>query len=229
VFLGMPFASRRARLEAVMVDAPPSLALSPVTRDPSVARAWLEGFSGRGIDGVVAKDPTMRYDPGKRAMTKVKLERTADCVVAGFRWLGDQPVVSSLLLGLYADEGGEDVLRHVGVVSSFSNAAREQLARDLAPRAIPLARHPWEHGFALEGGPMGRLKGAAGRWTPDLEHDWVPIAPECVCEVAFDQVDNRRFRHPARWRRWRPDRDAASCRIEQLDQPAADPAGVLAG
>jgi ATP-dependent DNA ligase len=98
----------------------------------------------------------------------------------------------------------------------------------VVPRIVPLAGHPWEHGFALEGGPMGRLKGAAGRWTPDLPLDWVPVAPELVCEVAFDQVDARRFRHPARWRRWRPDRAAHSCRIEQLDAPAADLPEVLA-
>jgi ATP-dependent DNA ligase len=163
-------------------------------------------------------------------MTKVKPERTAECVVAGFRAVLDRrPLVASLLLGLYEERDGEDLLRHVGVVSAFPDRLRAELVRDLAPHAVPLERHPWAAGFALEGGPMGRLAGSAGRWTPDLEHDWVPLAPELVCEVAYDQVDGHRLRHPARWRRWRPDRSPRSCRIDQLDQPAADLGAVLAG
>jgi ATP-dependent DNA ligase len=221
VLVDRPFAERRRRLEDLVADGPPGLRLCPSTRDPAVARSWLTGRSGRsggGIDGVVVKDATAPYEPGRRAMTKVKLERTADCVVAGFRWLAARPLVSSLLVGMYDGESGREVLRHVGVVTAFATASRQRLIGELAPLAVSLEGHPWEHGFALEGGPTGRLKGAADRWTPDMELDWVPLAPERVCEVAYDQVDGRRFRHAARWRRWRPDRSPRSCRIEQLDQ-----------
>jgi ATP-dependent DNA ligase len=236
VLLARPYEERRRRLEGMFTDAPPGLVVSPTTRDVDTARAWLSRYGSRGIDGVMVKDPGAPYEPGRRAMTKVKTERTADCVVAGFRWRVDRPLVSSLLLGLYAEaegDGGDsgDVLRlrHVGVASAFSTSARRRLIDELAPHVVPLAGHPWEHGFALEGGPTGRLLGAADRWTPDLVLDWVPLAPELVCEVAYDQVDDHRFRHAARWRRWRPDRTPLSCRIDQLDEPAADPTVLLAG
>lgn len=222
--LDRPFAERRRRLEAVMAGAAPPLHLSPSTPDPAVARAWLAAYSGGGIDGVVAKGAGSTYEPGRRTMTKVKLDETADCVVAGFRWMLDRPLVASVLLGLYDDTG---VLRHVGVVSALRRSLREEVTALLVPLVVPLEGHPWEHGFALEGGHVGRLPGSAGRWTPDLVHDWVPVAPALVCEVAYDQVDGRRLRHAARWRRWRPDRDPGSCRVEQLDRPRADLTEVL--
>jgi len=125
--------------------------------------------------------------------------------------------VGSLLLALYDD----DRLRHVGVCSSFGVHQRWELTATLAPLVTPLAGHPWEHGFGLEGGPLGRLKGTAGRWTPDLEQDWIPIAPRLVCEVTYDHVEGIRFRHPARFRRWRPDRDPRSCTLDQLQEAAA--------
>jgi ATP-dependent DNA ligase len=228
--LESPFAARRERLERLLQGRGPRLCVSPVTGDADVARAWLDCFSGRGIDGVVAKRLDDEYRPGKRTMVKIKLERTADCVVGGCRVFADG-TISSLLLGLYgrADDG-RDVLRHVGVVSAFNRARREELVRELAPNVVALAGHPWEHGFALGRAPMGRLKGAAGRWTPDLPLDWIPLAPDLVCEVAFDQVDDARLRHPARWRHWRPDRSPLSCRLDQLDPPATDErtAAVLA-
>ena len=187
---------------------------TPGTADASTAAGWLERCEGGGVDGVVAKHRDLRYRPGVRAMVKVKRERTADCVVAGFRRLGELPVVSSLMLGLY-DES--DRLAHVGVVTAFPVEARRALHEELMRLASPLAGHPWERGFLLEGGPMGRLKGSAGRWTPEMGLDWQPLAPVRVAEVAFDQLDGRRFRHPARFRRWRPDRDALSCRFDQLE------------
>jgi ATP-dependent DNA ligase len=153
-------------------------------------------------------------------MVKVKLEQTADCVVAGFRLLADELVVSSLLLGLHDQAGA---LQHVGVVTSFSRAGRLELAEVLGPCITSLEGHPWEHGFLVGGSPMGRLRGAAGRWTPDLGLDWVPLRPELVCEVAFDQLDEDRFRHPARFRRWRPDRDPRSCTFDQLPRPGTAP------
>ena len=158
-------------------------------------------------------------------MVKVKHERSADCVVAGFRWLVDRPLPSSLLLGLYDD--GERLV-HVGIASAFSERFRHELLERLRPLRVPLEGHPWEHGFLLAGGPTGRLRGAAGRWAPEeMEQDWTPVSPELVCEVAYEQLDQRRFRHPARFRRWRPDRDPRSCTLDQLEAPAADLAELL--
>jgi ATP-dependent DNA ligase len=219
------FEDRRRLLERVLAPAREPLHLTPLTDDADTAAQWLERFQGAGIDGVVAKRRDLRYEPGARAMVKVKSERTADCVVAGFRWDLDRPAVASLLLGLH-DEAGE--LQHVGVVSSLKREQRRELAELLLPRAIPLAEHPWAHGYLVGGGSTGRLAGSAGRWTPDMELDWVPLAPAQVLEVAYDQVDGRRFRHPARFVRWRPDREPASCTIDQLDVAAPDVAELLA-
>ena len=206
------FAERRLGLERLVSAAAPPLVLTPATTDAGVAEAWLDRF-----EGVLAKQRQQRYEPGVRAMVKVKRERSLDCVVAGFRWLLERPLPSSLLLGLY-DEYGQ--LHHVGVASSFGEAQRRLLLDELRPLVVPLEGHPWERGFLVGGSPIGRLKGAAGRWSPDeMEQDWVPIAPVLVCEVAYDQLDRDRLRHPARFRRWRPDRDPRSCTFEQL--PAA--------
>jgi ATP-dependent DNA ligase len=207
-----PFAVRRTALAALLVEAPAPVVLTPSTTDPREARQWLGAPAGAGIDGVVAKDPDSRYQPGRRVMVKVKHERTVECVVAGFRVFTDRPVVSSLLLGLW--DGA--ALRHVGLVQSFPETARMELLDRLRPLLTPIAGHPWEQGFAVEGGPTGRLKGAAGRWVPGMTQDWAPVRPELVAEVGFDQLDGLRFRHPAQLKRWRPDRDAASCTIDQL-------------
>jgi ATP-dependent DNA ligase len=214
--LELRFVERRARLEELFRSAPPPLSLTPATEDAGQALEWLR--AGGGIDGVVAKDPALPYRPGERALVKVKEEHTADCVIAGFRLFEDRPLPSSLLLGVY-DAAGE--LRHVGVASSFSNRERHLLLDELRPRSVQLAGHPWEGGFLLEGSAMGRMKGAAAKWTPAMGLDWVPVAPELVCEVAYDHLDGGRFRHPARFRRFRPDRDARSCTFEQFDLPAA--------
>jgi ATP-dependent DNA ligase len=219
-----PFAERRLRLEDALAGIEPPLHVTPATSDPEVAREWLRGTGG-GIDGVMAKPRDMRYEPGARTMLKVKHERTVDCVVAGFRVYADEPVLSSLLLGLYDDAGR---LEHVGVVSQLSAQRRAEIARELAPRIVELEGHPWEHGFLTAGGPMGRLKGAAGRWEPGMVRDWIPVAPQLVCEVAYDHADGARFRHPARFRRWRPDRDPASCHVDQLATEATRPGEVLA-
>jgi ATP-dependent DNA ligase len=220
-----PFAERRERLAALLRDEPPPLHLTPATTDRTIAAGWLERFSGGGIDGVVAKPRDGHYEPGARAMIKVKPERTADCVVAGIRVFADPPGVASLLLGLYDDQ---EVLRHVGVASSFRTAQRRELLEELWPLRVPLEDHPWSRGFLLEGGHLGRLPGAAGRWDPaEMPLDWVPLEPERVCEVAYEQVDAGRFRHPARFRRWRPDRDPRSCHLDQLDALWAPIAEIL--
>jgi ATP-dependent DNA ligase len=206
-----PFSLRRKRLTELLADAAPALQLTPQTRDAELARAWLDAPAGAGIDGVMSKPDDLLYSPGRRAMTKVKHLRTADCVVAGVRVHPDGGV-GSLLLGVY--DGAE--LRHVGVVSSLSARDRAALRDELAPLVADLQGHPWERGFGLEGGALGRLKGTAGRWTPDMARDWLPVLPERVAEVSYDHLEGWRFRHPARFVRWRPDRDPGSCTVEQL-------------
>lgn len=212
VLLDAPQRVRRNRLERLLADAPQALSLTPATSAATTAADWLRASPTSPIDGVVAKDATAPYEPGRRALVKVKLERTADCVVAGARPFRDEAVVGSLLLGLF-DEGA---LVHVGVASSFTMARRRELVEELAPLTVPLRDHPWRDGFALEGGPMGRLGGAAARWSPDMPQDWVPLRLERVAEVSYTQLDGTRFRHPARFCRWRPDREPASCTVDQL-------------
>jgi ATP-dependent DNA ligase len=216
-----PFGERRRMLEDLLAEETGRIELTPATTDEAAAARWLDCPPGSGIDGVVAKRRDLRYQAGARRMVKVKRERTADCVVAGFRLFVDRPLLSSLLLGLY-DEAGR--LRHIGTVTAFTVKRRRELLEELAPLAVPLAGHPWEHGFLTGGSPMGRMAGAAARWSPEeMDLDWIPLAPERVCEVAFDQLDRDRLRHPARFKRWRPDRDPRSCKLEQL-APAAIPA-----
>ncbi|MFN2590110.1 MAG: ATP-dependent DNA ligase [Actinomycetota bacterium] len=216
-----PFEERRERLEKLFDPSDPKMTgsrihLTPIATDPAVATEWLQRFTGGGVDGVVAKSRSLRYAPGRREMIKVKRELTAECVVAGFRWMWDRPVIGALLLGMHDDDG---TLRHVGVASSFSETLRSRLLQELAPLVTPVEGHPWEQGFGIRRSPMGRLAGAAGRWAPEeMPMDWVPVRPELVCEVAYTTVDDHRFRFPAKFRRWRPDRDPASCHLSQLDE-----------
>jgi ATP-dependent DNA ligase len=217
-FRDRPFIERRRRLENLISRPSPPVFLTPATSDLVEARTWFDRYQGAGIDGIVAKPDGLRYEAGRRSMIKVKRERTAECVVAGVRPFPDGRV-SSLLLGLYDDRGD---LRHVGVVTQLPAAARTTLLQELAPLAMPLERHPWRNGFLIGASPLGRLKGSAGRWTPDMEHDWLPIRPRRVVEVGFDQVDVDRFRHPARLRRWRPDRTAESCTLDQIEVDGPD-------
>jgi ATP-dependent DNA ligase len=223
--LACRFVERRRRLAELLGGSPAPIFLTPLTEDPEEAGAWLSSHQGAGIDGVVAKHRDLVYEPGTRAMVKVKLERTADCVVAGFRWLVDRPLPRSLLLGLYDEEGA---LQHVGIVSSLTEARRRVVLEEIAPQVVELGGHPWQHGFLLAGSPMGKLPGAAGRWSPDeMSQDWVPLAPTLVCEVAFDHADHYRLRHPARFRRWRPDLDPRDCTLEQLETPPASLAELV--
>ncbi len=213
-----PFEFRRSALESLLRDQPPPLFLTPATRDPEAARRWLER-SGRGVDGAMAKDPTSRYEPGKRTMIKVKFERTADCVVGGFRWHRNERSVGSLLLGLYDEEA---VLVHVGLTASFTAAKRRSLLEQVTRHVVPLESHPWGQGFPKARGPVGRLPGAASRWGYDGEPTWVPLSPELVCEVAYDHLQGDRFRHPPHFRHWRPDLDPRSCTFEQFETVDVD-------
>lgn len=213
-----PFTTRRAILGEITAGAQPPLRLTPTSPDETTAAEWLRrSAAGGGVDGVIAKPRDLEYQEGRRAMVKVKTERTADCIVAGARVFADPPGVASLLLALYDDAGA---LRHVGVASSFAKDRRRDLLDEIAPFVIGLHEHPWRHGFGGDTGRVAKLPGAATRWTPEMSLDWLPLRPQLVCEVAYEHVDNGLFRHPARFRHWRPDRDAESCRTDQLREVA---------
>ena len=209
-----PQAERRALLEKMLSDARPPLHVTPMTDDRHLAVKWLDQFEGAGLDGVMAKPAGATYQPGKRAMIKIKHIRTADCVVAGFRWhKSGKDAVGSLLLGLYDDHRQ---LQHVGVTSSFSMAMRKQLVQELAPlRKNALDKHPWR-GWA-EAAVSGRMPGGQSRWSQGKDLSWEPLRIERVCEVKYDHMEGDRFRHGTTFLRWRPDRDPADCRYDQLD------------
>jgi ATP-dependent DNA ligase len=212
-----PQAERRLRLERALAQAKPPVHLTPMTRDPAVAREWLARFEGAGLDGVIAKPDVGAYEPGRRAMIKVKHARTADCVVAGFRWhkTGPGTLVGSLLLGLYDDRGA---LHHVGVTSSFTMARRKALALELAPlREHALDGHPWREWADAGNAEMTRMPGGQSRWSAGKDLSWEPLRIERVCEVKYDHMQGTRFRHAAVFQRWRPDKPPKDCRYDQLE------------
>jgi ATP-dependent DNA ligase len=209
---GRPFAERRAIVEDA-IGFTSSVYLTPSTDDETLAGEWFSQFEGAGLDGVVAKRPDQRYQPGRRVMAKIKHERTADCVVAGYRAHASGPdAVGSLLLGLWTDDG---TLAAVGVAASFPMARRRALVTELAPYVTGLAGHPWGLGAT------GRTprEGETSRWNAGKDLSFVPLRPELVVEVAYDHLEGDRFRHTTQLRRWRPDRDPASCTYAQLEEP----------
>ncbi len=235
----VPQGERRARLEGVLGAAAAPVYLTPATQDRATAADWFERFEGAGLDGVVAKRLDAPYQPGKRAMLKIKHQRTADCVVAGFRWHKNGPGthVGSLLLGLF-DDGG--TLHHVGVTSSFTWDRRAELVDELAPlREGALEGHPWREWAewatppaaateaasgsetAAEAGPGGtgqRMPGATSRWNRGKDLSWEPLRTERVAEVAYDHLQGDRFRHGTTFKRWRPDKPPEACRYDQLEE-----------
>lgn len=217
---GQPMRERRRRLEGALGEPAPPVFLTPMTEDPAVAKDWFDGLEAAGLDGIVAKPGELTYQPKKRVMLKVKHERTADCVVAGFRWHkgGEGTRVGSLLLGLYDDDG---VLHHVGVTASFKTKDRERLVDELAPlRDHALEGHPWA-AWAAAVDEQGRMPGAQSRWSAGKNLTWEPLRPERVCEVRYDFMQGDRFRHATTFLRWRPDKAPGDCRYDQLEGPAA--------
>jgi ATP-dependent DNA ligase len=211
-----PQAERRALLERALAAVKDPLYLTPCSRDRRVALDWFQRFEGAGLDGVVCKREEGTYQPGKRTMVKVKHVRTADCVVAGFRWHknGHGELVGSLLLGLYDDRGQ---LHHTGVTSAFTMKVRQQLAQELAPlREDALRDHPWRE-WGGAGGEATRMPGGQSRWSAGKDLSWEPLRIERVCEVKYDHLQGDRFRHATQFVRWRPDKRPQDCRYDQLE------------
>jgi ATP-dependent DNA ligase len=214
--MGEPQSERRRQLERLLARVQPPVYLTPATRDRALALKWLDQFEGAGLDGVIAKPEDLPYQPGKRAMIKVKHARTADCVVAGFRWhKTGKGIVGSLLLGLYDSRG---MLQHVGVTSSFTMARRRELAEELEPlRKNAMDDHPWREWAQAEGSGFDRMPGAQSRWSAGKDLSWEPLRIERVCEVKYDHLQGDRFRHATTFLRWRPDKQPADCRYDQLE------------
>ncbi|MFG3027689.1 ATP-dependent DNA ligase [Streptomyces sp. NPDC048253] len=216
--LDVPLSDRRELLTGALAGVTAPVHLAPATTDAEVARQWFEEYEGAGLDGVIAKPLSLLYRQDERAMFKIKHERTADVVVAGYRLHKSGPVVGSLLLGLYDDRG---VLQHVGVSAAFSMKRRAELIEELEPlRMEDAAGHPWAAWSQESAHETARLPGAPSRWSGKKDLSWVPLRPERVVEVAYDHMENgARFRHTARFRRWRPDRTPDGCTYAQLEEP----------
>ncbi|MFD6396876.1 ATP-dependent DNA ligase [Nocardia sp. NPDC060249] len=215
-----PFAQRRRELESLLDAAPGRIHLTPITHDPDVAQDWFTRFEGAGFDGVMAKSDELAYLQDKRVMLKIKHERTADCVVAGYRMHKDGEGVGSLLLGLFDDEGN---LHHVGVASSFTAARRRELLDELAPlRENALDDHPWRNwaDAVAQANADGKMPGGQSRWSGGKDLSWEPLRPELVAEVRYEHVQSGRFRHGGRLARFRADRTPDSCTYAQLDEVA---------
>jgi ATP-dependent DNA ligase len=223
---GRPLIERRAALEDALADAKPPVHVTPVTQDLGTAREWFEQFEGAGLDGLIAKPLDLTYQPDKRVMSKIKHERTADCVVAGYRVHKSGPdAIGSLLLGLH-DEHGK--LASVGVIGAFPLAQRKALFAEMQPLVTTFDDHPWNWA-AHEMGERTPRKNETSRWNAGKDLSFVPLRPERVVEVRYDYMEGPRFRHTAQFVRWRPDRDPASCTYEQLEQPVSFDLGDVLG
>ena len=227
-----PFEARRARLEEALADAVPPVHLTRTTGDVEQAEQWFSQFEGAGLDGVVAKPLRAPYQPNARTMLKIKHERTADVVLAGYRLhkrsAPDKPLLGSLLLGLYDGQGR---LQHVGVSASFTAARRAELVEELAPLVCTdMSEHPWGEWSDWAIANPDRVPGTQSRWSAGKDLSFTPLRPERVLEVGYDHMEGSRFRHTAQFKRWRPDRDPESCGYEQLEEPVGyDLAEVLSG
>ena len=225
-YMGRPFEERRAVLEKALADAGPPIHLTPATRDVDLAQEWFAQFEGAGLDGVIAKPLSGTYQPDKRTMFKIKHERTADCVVAGYRVHKSGPdSIGSLLLGLYNAAGD---LASVGVIGAFPAARRKELLTELQPLVTTFDDHPWAWAKQEEGTRTPRSS-EFSRWNVGKDLSFVPLRPERVVEVRYEHMEGERFRHTAQFNRWRPDRDPRSCTYDQLEEPVKyDLADILA-
>jgi ATP-dependent DNA ligase len=226
-----PFEVRRARLEAALADAVPPVHLTRTTTDPDEATEWFSRFEGAGLDGVVAKPLRAAYQPNVRTMLKIKHERTADVVVAGYRLhktsTTEKPLLGSLLLGLYDDQGR---LQHIGVSASFTAQRRAELVQELAPLVVQdLGEHPWGEWSDWAIANPDRVPGTQSRWSAGKDLSFTPLRPDLVLEVGYDHMEGNRFRHTAQFKRWRPDRDPESCGYEQLEEPVSYDLGEVLG
>lgn len=211
-----PLAHRRAALEEALAGAVAPVYVTPATQDHDVACRWFDQFEGAGLDGLIAKGLDLRYQPDKRVMTKIKHERTADCVVAGYRLhKSGSDAIGSLLLGLYDDRG---VLVSVGVVGAFPMARRRELLTELQPLVTDFDDHPWAWARQEEGERTPR-KSETSRWNAGKDLSFVPLRAERVVEVRYDYMEGVRFRHTTQFVRWRPDREPRSCTYDQLERP----------
>jgi ATP-dependent DNA ligase len=231
-YTGQPFTVRRAALEAALTGVGAPVHLTPATRDPARAQEWFSQFEGAGLDGVVAKPLGGSYQPDKRTMFKIKHQRTADCVVAGYRVHKSGPdSIGSLLLGLYDDDGN---LANVGVIGAFPAARRKELFAELQPLVTTFEGHPWAWGGAEHPGheevARNPRSSEFSRWNNGKDLSFVPLSPDLVVEVRYEHMEGSRFRHTAQFNRWRPDRDPRSCTYEQLEEPVSfDLEEILAG
>ena len=216
-YMSRPFADRRAALEQALAAARPPVHLTPATADPELAARWFDQFEGAGLDGLVAKDPADAYEPNRRVMFKVKHERTADCVVAGFRphKTGDD-AIGSLLLGLYKPDGK---LASIGVVGALPMAQRRALRTELDPLITTFEGHPWNWAAQFPEGTRTPRSAEYSRWNAGKDLSFTPLRPERVLEVRYDHMEGPRLRHTAQFVRWRPDRSPESCTFDQLIEP----------
>ncbi|MFN2533849.1 MAG: ATP-dependent DNA ligase [Pseudonocardiaceae bacterium] len=211
-----PLRQRWAALHQALAGATAPVHLTPATENLELARQWFEQFEGAGLDGLIAKQLDLTYQPDKRVMTKIKHERTADCVVAGYRLHKSGPdAIGSLLLGLYDDR---DMLASVGVVGAFPMAMRKRLLIELQPLVTTFDEHPWNWA-AHEQGERTPRKNETSRWNAGKDLSFIPLRPERVVEVRYDYMEGPRFRHTTQFVRWRPDRDPHSCTYDQLERP----------
>ena len=220
-YVDRPFAERRAVLEERLSGLTGPCYLTRTTDDPAMAEEWFEQFEGAGLDGVIAKPLTAPYTQNGRTMMKIKHERTADVVVAGYREhktsTPERPLLGSLLLGLYAD----GKLQHIGVSASFTEARRAELIEELQPLVCDIKEHPWGEWEEWAIANPDRVPGTQSRWSQGKDLSFTPLRPERVLEVKYDAMEGRRFRHTAHFKRWRPDRDPESCGYDQLEQPVS--------
>ena len=228
-----PFAERRQALERVLAGSAAPIHLTAATRDRATAEDWFHQFEGAGLDGVVAKPLGAPYVENARTMLKIKHERTADVVVAGYREhktsTPERPLLGSLLLGLYDEVDGTAHLQHVGVSASFTESRRAELIEQLQPLVVPIEEHPWGRWAEFLTANPDRVPGTQSRWSQGKDLSFTPLRPDLVIEVAYDHMEGRRFRHTAQFRRWRTDRDPHSCGYDQLEEPVSYDLGRILG